>query len=159
MDPPRKAKRVTLADLVSWQSDPAKRPIMGIDNIALKVRRPPEWQATVKPMLNSGGLVHYVKGNGGVVLCNLNFQETETVPSNQTKKRSHPGHGAAQPEGAVLRRQDVIAGADLDCTPLDIHTKATTYKDERGWFGDKRRTLKALPTGEHVFGRREVQYL
>ena len=45
----------------------------------------------------------------------------------------------------------MIAGANLAYTPIDIHTKATTYKDERGWFGDKRRTLKALPPGEHVF--------
>jgi hypothetical protein len=46
----------------------------------------------------------------------------------------------------------VLAGANLACAPMDIHTKATTYKDERGWFGDKRRTLKALPPGDHVFG-------
>jgi hypothetical protein len=37
-------------------------------------------------MLNIGAMVQYVKGNGGVVLCNLNFKETEAVPVNKTKK-------------------------------------------------------------------------
>lgn len=151
VNPPRKAKRVTL-QLVSWLSDPAKRPIIGIDNIYLKVQRGPEWRATVKPMLNSGGLVQYVKGNGGVVLCNLNFQETEAVPVNKTKKRTVLATILRNLKAPFAGGKTVIAGANLACTPLDIHAKATTYKDERGWFGDKRRTLKALPPGEHVFG-------
>ncbi len=45
----------------------------------------------------------------------------------------------------------MIAGAKLDFTPIDLHTKATTFKDERGWFGDANRTLKSLPAGEHFF--------
>lgn len=151
VDPPRKARRVTL-QLVSWLSDPAKRPIVGIDNISLKVRRSPEWQTTVKPMLNLGALVHYAKGRGGVVLCNLRFQDTEAVPVNQAKKRTILATVLRNLKAPFAGGKTVIAGANLVCTPIDIHTKATTYKDERGWFGDKRRTLKALPAGEHVFG-------
>ena len=150
VNPPRKARRVTL-QLVSWLSDPAKRPIIGIDNIYLKVQRSPEWRSTVKPMLNLGGMVQYVKGNGGVVLCNLKFQETEAVPINQAKKRAMLAAVLRNLKAPFAGGKTVIAGANLACTPLDIHTKATTYKDERGWFGDKRRTLKALPPGEHVF--------
>ncbi len=41
----------------------------------------------------------------------------------------------------------MIAGANVDYTPIDIHTKATTYKDERGFFGDNRHTFKGLPSG------------
>jgi beta-galactosidase len=151
VNPPRKARRVTL-QIVSWLSDPAKRPIVGIDNIYLKVQRSPEWRATVKPMLNSGGLVHYVKGNGGVVLCNLKFKDTEAVPVNQAKKRTILASLLRNLKAPFSGGKTVIAGANLACTPLDIHTKATTYKDERGWFGDPRRTLKALPPGEHTFG-------
>jgi hypothetical protein len=150
VNPPRKARRVTL-QLVSWLSDPAKRPIIGIDNIFLKVQRSPEWRATVKPMLNSGAMVHYVKGRGGVVLCNLHFQETEAVPVNKAKKRTILATVLRNLGAPFSGGQTVIAGANLACTPIDIHTKATTYKDERGWFGDKRRTLKALPPGDHVF--------
>jgi beta-galactosidase len=142
---------VTL-QLVDWLSDPAKRPLVGIDNIYLKVHRSPEWRAEVKPMLNLGAMVHYVKGSGGVVLCNLNFQETEAVPANQAKKRAMLAAVLRNLKAPFAGGKTVIAGASLACTPLDIHTKATTYKDERGWFGDKRRTLKALPPGDHVFG-------
>ena len=159
VNPPRKARRVTLQICrVAVRSGQAAR-IIGIDNIYLKVQRSPEWQATVKPMLNIGGMVQYAKGNGGVVLCNLNFQETEAVPINKTKKRTILATVLRNLKAPFSGGKTVIAGANLACTPLDIHTKATTYKDERGWFGDKRRTLKALPAGEHVFGRREVQRL
>ena len=151
VNPPRKARRVTL-QIVDWVRDPAKKSLVGIDNIFLKVQRSPEWRATVKPMLNSGGLVQYVKGNGGVVLCNLKFQETETVPVNKNKKRTILATVLRNLKAPFSGGKTVIAGANLACTPIDIHTKATTYKDERGWFGDKRRTLKALPPGDHVFG-------
>lgn len=150
VDPPRKARRVTL-QLVSWLSDPAKRPIIGIDNISLRAQRSPEWHATVKPMLNLGAMVHYPKGNGGVVLCNLNFLETEAVPINRKKKHTILATLLRNLKAPFSGAKTVIAGANLLCTPMDIHTKATTYKDERGWFGDKARTLRALPAGEHVF--------
>lgn len=150
VDPPRRARRVTL-QLVDWLTDPSKRPIIGIDNIALKVRRSPEWHATVKPMLNLGAMEQYMKGNGGVVLCNLDFQETEAVPINQTKKRTILAAVLRNLKAPFSGARTIIAGGNLVCTPLDIHTKATTYKDERGWFGDRQRTLKALPAGDHVF--------
>jgi len=150
VSPPRQARRVTL-QLVGWLSDPAKGPLLGIDNIWLKVRRSPEWHATVKPMLNLGALVQYVKGNGGVVLCNLKFQDHEAVPANQNKKQAILATVLRNLKAPFSGGKTVIAGANLACTPVDIHTQATTYKDERGWFGDKNRTLKALPPGEHVF--------
>jgi beta-galactosidase len=102
-------------------------------------------------MLNLGTLVHYAKGNGGVVLCNLKFLPTETVPINQTKKRTVLATVLRNLRAPFAGTRTVIAGAPLLCTPIDIHTKATTYKDERGWFGDKQRTLRALPPGQHVF--------
>ncbi len=149
LDPPRRAKRVTV-QLTEWQVDPAKGPNIGIDNIALQVQRGPQWKATVKPMLNVGGLVQYAKGSGGVVLCNLNFLDSETVPANQAKKRAILATVLRNLKAPFSGGRTVIAGGNLSCTPLDIHTKATTYKDERGWFGDANQTFKALPPGEHV---------
>ncbi len=150
INPPRRAKRVTV-QLLKWQSDPGKRPIIGIDNITLKVQRSSEWQASVKPMLNNGGLVEYKKGHGRVVLLNLNFQENEAVPINQTKKRTILATILRNLKAPFSGGKTVIVGADLTYTSLDIHTKATTYKDERGWFGNKATTFKSLPAGEHVF--------
>lgn len=148
IDPPRRARRVTV-QLVEWQPDPTKGPNIGIDNIALKVQRSPQWNATVKPMLNLGGMVQYAKGNGGVVLCNVNFLDNEAVPINQTKKRTILATILRNLKAPFSGGRTVIVGGNLACTPLDIHTKATTYKDERGWFGDANRTFKALPAGEH----------
>ncbi len=150
VEPPRRARRVTL-QLASWLSDPGKRPLIGIDNIGLKAQRSETWRATVKPMLNLGGLVHYAKGQGGVVLCNLKFQESESVPANRAKKRAILAAVLRNLKAPFAGGKAVIAGAKLVCAPIDIHTKATTYKDERGWFGDRRHTLKALPAGEHEF--------
>jgi beta-galactosidase len=149
VDPPRRARRVTV-ELVEWQADPSKGPNVGIDNIALKVQRDDSWKATVKPMLNLGALVQYAKGNGSVVLCNVNFQENEAVPNNQSKKRTILATVLRNLKAPFSGGRTVIAGGNLACTPLDIHTKATTYKDERGWFGDRNRTFKALPAGEHA---------
>lgn len=36
--------------------------------------------------------------------------------------------------------------------PISIAGKATAYRNERGWFGDPKRTLAALPTGHQKFG-------
>ncbi len=150
IDPTRTAHRVTL-QLLEWQKNPGKRPIVGIDNIALKIKRPESWQATVAPMLNVGGLVEYRKGKGRVILCNLNIKENEAVPVNVVKKRTILATILRNLKAPFAGTKTVIAGGNLRYVPLDIHTRATTYKDERGWFGDKAFTFKSLPAGEHEF--------
>jgi glycosyl hydrolase family 2 len=150
IDPPRKAERVTL-QLLEWLSDPAKASNVGIDNIWLKVHRSEEFRKTVRPMLNVGGMMQYVKGSGGVILCNLKLQEEEPVPINKLKKRTILATVLRNLKAPFAGGRTVIAGADLAYAPLDIHEKATTYKDERGWFGDRNRTFAGLPEGRHVF--------
>ncbi len=110
----------------------------------------PQFTQTVKPMLNIGAMLQYVKGSGGVVLCNLNLLENEAVPVNKTKKRTILATVLRNLK-APFAGKTVIAGADVDYTPIDIHTKATTYKDERGFFGDDSRTFKGLPQGRQRF--------
>lgn len=149
IDPPRRARRVTV-QLAQWRPDFAKGPNIGIDNIALKVMRSAAWHAAVEPMLNVGGLVRYDKGGGGVVLCNVDFREREAVPVNQTKKRAILAAVLRNLNAPFSGGRTVIVGAGAAYTPLDIHTKATTYKDARGWFGDAGRTFEDLPAGEHV---------
>ena len=39
-------------------------------------------------MLNIGGMMHYVRGSGGIILCNLKFQDREDVAVNAVKKRT-----------------------------------------------------------------------
>lgn len=151
INPPRKAKELTLQQC-EWEINPAKNKFQGIDNIWIKVERSPEFRAIVKPMLNVGGMMHYVKGNGAVVLCNLNFQENEAVPINKTKKRSILATILRNLKASFAGGKTVIVGANLEFAPIDIHTRATTYKDERGWFGRKDRTFAGLPAGKSKMG-------
>lgn len=153
--PPRRAKRVTL-QLLDYRADPGRRPLVGIDNIELKVQRSDAWRERVRPMLNLGGLVRYRFGAGNAILCNLNFQEREAVPINKTKKRTILAAILRNLNAEFQGERTVIPGGDLEYTPLDIHTKATTYKDERGWFGDGRFSFKSLPAGVHEF--QDVEY-
>ena len=146
--PPSKAKELTL-QMCDWQMDPTKPRIQGIDNIWIKVQRSPEFRAIVKPMLNVGGMMQYVKGAGGVVLCNLNFQENEVVPLNKLKKRNILATVLRNLKASFAGGKTVIVGANLTYTPIDIHSKATTFKNERGWFGDKNRTFAGLPAGDN----------
>jgi len=149
VDLPRKARVVTVR-LGGYEFAPDKARNIGMDNIQIKVRRTAQFTQTVKPMLNIGAMLQYVKGRGGVVLCNLNLQENEAVPLNKTKKRAVLATILRNLK-APFAGKTVIAGADVDYTPIDIHTKATTYKDERGFFGDTSRTFKGLPQGRQHF--------
>ena len=151
VDPPRAARRVTL-ELVDWQRDPAKRPLVGIDNIALTVQRSAAWRNTVHPMLNVGGLVHYARGRGGVVLCNLRFLDEEAVPVNRLKKQAILVAVLRNLKAPFAEGRTILPGGRLTYAPLDIHTRATTYKDERGWFGGGEPTFAALPAGDHTWG-------
>ncbi|MBN1362202.1 MAG: hypothetical protein JW993_16520 [Sedimentisphaerales bacterium] len=149
IDPPRKAKVLTVR-LGGFTFAAGKARNIGMDNIQIKIQRPAAFTQTVKPMLNIGAMLHYVKGQGGVVLCNVNFQENEAISVNKTKKRTILATVLRNLKAPFAGRT-VIAGANADYTPIDIHTKATTYKDERGFFGDDRRTFKGLPQGRQTF--------
>ncbi|MGI6494478.1 MAG: sugar-binding domain-containing protein [Kiritimatiellia bacterium] len=146
IDPPRRASEISL-EPCAWDIVPDKARNHGIDNIWIRVARDEAFHATVRPMLNIGGLVRYVKGPGGVVLCNLKFQEHETVPINKTKKRKILATVLRNLKAPFDEDGSVIVGAPLAFSPVDIHTKATTFKDEKGWFGDRARTFAALPAG------------
>lgn len=149
INPPRKAKEITVR-LGRYQFAPDKAKNIGMDNLWVKVRRSDEFTQAVKPMLNVGAMLQYVKAPGGVVLCNLNLLENEAVPVNKTKKRAILATVLRNLK-APFAGKTVIAGADVDYTPIDIHTKATTYKDERGFFGDDSRTFKGLPQDRQRF--------
>jgi beta-galactosidase len=121
-----------------------------MDNIRVMVQPSQAYIETVRPMLNIGGLVQYVKGAGGVVLCNLKFQETETVPGNAIKKRTILATVLRNLRAPFAGGKTVIAGGEVDYLPRDIHTRATTYKDDRGFFGDPHRSFNNLPAGRNT---------
>ena len=149
IDPPLKAKSLTLR-LAEWTKIPGKTAVTGLDNIRLKAKRSPEFYAAVKPMLNIGAMMEYPRGKGGIILCELLFKDKEDVPLNLTKKRNVLATLLGNLKAPFAGGKSIIAGADLDYTPIDIAKQANQYRDERGWFGDKRFTLKDLPTGKQV---------
>jgi beta-galactosidase len=151
--PPRTAKDVKLS-IRAWTQDPGIADVVGIDNIYIKINRPVDWRTKVHSLLNVGGLVRYPQGRGAIVLVNLLFKGKESVPENVGKKRTVLASilrnlGAGFSGGETV----VIPGAKgLTYTPISLAGKATAYRNERGWFGDPKRTLAALPTGRQVFG-------
>ncbi|MCW3052812.1 MAG: Beta-galactosidase/beta-glucuronidase, partial [Chthonomonadales bacterium] len=146
---PRTGKNIDL-QLAEWKVLPNVRPVIGLDNLYLKAQRDPSFYQKVKPMLNVGGMMEYPRGQGGIVLCNLLFKETEEVPENAVKKRSILA-ALLRNLKAPFSGKSIIAGESLDYRPIDLAKQANQYRDERGWFGDKSFTFKDLPTGKHVF--------
>ncbi len=148
--PPRPASRLTLR-VAEWQPVAGRAANVGIDNIFIKVERSPEFLATVKPMLNVGGLMQYVRGEGGIVLCNLLFKETEAVPVNAVKKRTILATLLRNLKAPFSGSKAVIPGANLAYAPVDLSKQANQFRNERGWFGDPKLTFAALPTGKQEF--------
>jgi beta-galactosidase len=130
--PPLVGKDFTVA-IEGWQERPDARALIGIDNIYLKAQRPADFYQKVKPMLNIGGMIHYPRGEGGMVLANLAFKDTEAVPLNAIKKRN-----ILQ---AVLRNLkapfgggNVVVGTNVNYTPInfgDFQPKLTQYRTNR----------------------------
>lgn len=149
IDPPRAASQVTL-QIAGWQEIPDRKPLIGIDNIHLRVQRTPEFLEKVKPMLNVGGLVRYPQGRGGVVLCNLLFKNNEEVPVNVVKKQNLLAAILHNLKAPFSGGTGVIAGADLTYVPIDIAKQSNQYRDAKGWF-DKTFTFADLPTGKQKF--------
>jgi beta-galactosidase len=148
IDPPRKAREVTL-EIAEWLEVPdARRPgLVGIDNIALKIKRPAAFYQNVKPLTNIGGMMEYAQGKGRVVLCNLLFQDNEQVPENAVKKRRILAAILGNLKAPFAGGRTVLAGMDLNYTPCDISRQSTQYRDDKGWYGDKAHTFKDLPYG------------
>ena len=127
--------------------------LIGIDNIYLKATRPADFCQKVRPMLNIGAMVEYPRGAGGIVLCNVKFKDSRGQPGERRQEADDPGDTPAQPERAVLRRQDHHRrGANnLTYTPLDLSKQANQYRTDQGWFGDKQFTFADLPRGKQRF--------
>jgi len=147
IDPPRTATKLTL-QLAEWMPVANKAPNLGIDNIYIRAARPEAFRETVKPMLNIGGLMHYTKGQGSIVLCNLNFKAQEEVPVNVAKKRAILSTILRNLKAPFSEGRTVVAGMNLTYRPVNIENACNQYRDEKGWFGDKRFNFKDLPTGE-----------
>ena len=150
IEPPIAGKDLTLR-LADWTKLPDKNQVTGLDNIQLKARRSPEFYAAVRPMLNIGAMLQYVRGPGSIVLCNLRLQENEAVPENGAKKLKILSTLLRNLKAPFAEGKTIIAGAKLKYAPLDISGQCNQFRNERGWFGDKAFTFSEMPSGLQTF--------
>ncbi len=152
-DQPKTASRVLLR-IADWVRVPsASQNVVGIDNVRLFVRRDPSVWSKVHPVDATGGIVRYEIGKGQVVLCNLLFKDSESVPENATKKRNILA-GVLRNLGAAFGgERTVVAGAAGNrYVSVDLSKHANQFRNQRGWFGDQSRTFADFPAGRQVLG-------
>jgi beta-galactosidase len=144
---PRKAKTMTV-ELVDWTKGPDGKAILGVDNMWIRIKRPSDFAARVKPLLNIGALVKYPMGRGGILLNNLRILDKESVPVNAQKKQAIvatllQNMGATFSGGRVL-----VAGAGMTYAPIELGDKCNQFLTrDKGWFDS--RDLSAFPKGEN----------
>ena len=151
VSPPHTAKDVTL-QIADWGPRPGNNGNVGIDNVRLKAYRSPEFYQKVHPMLNIGALMEYPQGAGGVVLCNVKYQDSEGNPENAGKKQAILATILRNLNAPFSGGKTIIAGANnLSYVPLDLSKQANQYRTDQGWFGDKNFTFTDLPSGKQTF--------
>jgi beta-galactosidase len=119
-----------------------------VDNIWLTVRRGEDYHKRVVPLLNMGALVKYRMGPGGVVLNQLRVLPSEPNPINGPKKQNIVATLLRNLGATFAPERLLIAGADMDYTPVPLGAKCTQFlTSERGWF-DSKLDLYHFPIGE-----------
>ena len=150
LSPPRTVKEITL-QIVDYDRKPGGGTNIGLDNIYLKSARPASFAQKVRSLLNIGALIEYPRGAGGLLLCNVKFQDSEANPENTGKKRAILATLLRNLHAPFSGAKMVIAGANnLTYTPLDLSKEANQYVTEQGWFGDKAFTFADLPHGRQT---------
>ena len=153
---PRRASKVTVefSDLLETH----ERPVLGINNIGLKVRRSEEFYRKVDPLLNIGALVKYPQGDGGILLNQVNVLEQEENPANRSKKAVIVKQLLANLGARFGGGRKVVVGTGLRYDPISIEdAKYTAYMNherEPGWFRNRRMRdvdFSVLPLGEKQF--------
>ncbi len=145
--PPKPVGKIHVK-LASWAESQAPA-VIGIDNWWIHVMRSPDFYAKVKPLLNIGALVKYPRGAGGVILCELNVPERETVPGNGPRRQALVS-ALLRNLGAVFAGSKTIAaGANLACQPVPLGEACNLFlSKDKGWFTDERDDLSQFPSGD-----------
>ncbi len=120
-----RCRRITLEPL-EWTPD-AKQPVIGIDNIWLRVRRREDYLKCVVPLLNIGALVKYRLGKGGIVLNQVNVLETEANPINGPKKQNIVATLLRNLGATFAAEKLLVAGANLTYQPVPLEEKCNQF--------------------------------
>ncbi len=141
--------------ITRWQHNGSPGGMVGIDNIYLWIKRSAGFDRKVQPIDNVGGMMAFPRGQGGMVLFNLDFRPPgrESMPINAVKKRNLLQALLAAFHASFTGGAPVIAGdTHLRYTPVRLVGKCTQFTGTRGWFGNKRFTFADFPHGRQTLG-------
>ncbi len=145
--------KVLNIELSKWNAV-GRTNVIGVDDMAIRVKRPEGFYDRVKPLLNIGGMVKYPMGKGGILTSQLHILANESVPVNADKKRTIVG--------ALLRNlnatfatgaKKLAPGEALRYTPVTLGDKCNRFlTGQDAWFKNTQpRDMAALPRGESRF--------
>ena len=124
------------------------RPVTGIDNIWIHVKRTPEF---IRPLLNIGALVKYPVGKGGIILNQLKIQDREAVAVNQQKKQTIFVTLMRNLNAVFSGGRIILPGENLTYQPVSLEGKCNLYiTADRGW-SDKDHDFSHLPLDRQKF--------
>ena len=149
---PRKCRKIAL-EPVAWTD--GSKPVIGIDSLRLKVRRPADFTTRVVPLLNIGGIVSYPPR--GILLNQLCVDAAEANPENAVKKRNLVATLLRNLGAEFAPARLLIPGANLASTPVPLGDKCNAYLSaDKGWLAGQP-GFDFFPAGEQKFAG--VRYL
>jgi beta-galactosidase len=152
---PRKFKRITLEPL-EW-TPTASQPVIGVDNVWIKVRRGDDYKSRVVPLLNIGALVRYRMGAGGIILNQVRVQPSEANPVNTEKKQNLVASLLRNLGATFAAERLLVPGVHLKYTPIPLGEKCTQFlTSDKGWL-EGGLDLGHFPIGEQKLA--SVNYL
>ena len=106
IQPPRTATEIAIRH-AQYDDIPDKRQngvqIIGCDNIEFFAQRPADYRERVRPMLNSGGLVEYPRGQGGIVLVEPALPGYRRSARERLEETQRAGRHLEEPRRSVRR--------------------------------------------------------
>jgi len=145
---PREATKVTI-NVTEWKQT-RERNLIGLDNLKIEVQRPENFEERVRPMLNIGGLIKYPRGEGGVVVNQYRIAGSESNPLNRVKKETVTGTILRNLGAPFSGSGAVIAGSNLEYTPISMEEVANLYLQKDQGF-PRNPDLSSLPLGKQTF--------
>jgi beta-galactosidase len=140
-------------EIAEWD-ETGRQNVVGIDNFWLYVKRDQEYLNRARPLLNIGGLMRYRRGNGGIVLNQLNILDQERLPLNKTKKATITKVLLANMGAMFSGGTTVVAGVGLRYEPVQIpDARFNAFVNRQGrprWFpgpGD----VSKMPVGDQTY--------
>jgi hypothetical protein len=146
INPARKCQSIALVP--EWTEVAGKGPVIGVDNLWIRVKRPKEYVDTVVPLLNIGALAKYRMGKGGIILKQVKVQATESNPVNAEKKQTIVATLLRNLGAAFAAERLLVAGAKLNYQPVPLDAKCNQYLTaDKGWIKGQP-DLGHFPIGE-----------